>query len=64
MIKNANSYSSMVQRINNIQLSKSDRQLAEEHMRDAELVAELICRACENLRSAEALLSRVFAHRT
>ena len=63
MIKNANSYSSMVQRIDSIRLSKSDRQLAEEYMRDAEFMAEVICRACEGLRSAETFLSRVFAHR-
>ena len=34
-----------------------------EHMRDADFVADLICRATEKLRSAEGLLSRLFAHR-
>ncbi|TMG90113.1 MAG: hypothetical protein E6H72_11375 [Betaproteobacteria bacterium] len=64
MIKNANSYSSMDQRIESIQVSKSDRQIAKEHMRDAESVADLICRAAKKLRSAEGLLSRLFVHRT
>jgi hypothetical protein len=63
MIKNANSYSSMVQRIEGIRMSKSDRQLAKDHMQDAELMADLICRACEGVQSAEALLGRLFAPR-
>jgi len=64
MIKNANSYSSMDQRIESIQVSKSDRQIAKEHMRDADSVADLISRAAKKLRSAEGLLSRLFVHRT
>ena len=64
MIKNTNSYSSMDQRIESIQVSKSDRQIAKEHMRDAESVADLICRAAKKLRFAEGLLSRLFVHRT
>jgi len=64
MIKNANSYSSMNQRIDSIRVSESDRQIAKEHMRDADFVADLICRAAEKLRSAEDLLSRLFVHRT
>jgi hypothetical protein len=64
MIKNTNSYSSMDQRIESIQVSKSDRKIAKEHMRDADSVADLICRAAKKLRSAEGLLSRLFAHRT
>ena len=63
MIKNINSYSSMDQRIDSIRASLSDRQIAKEHMRDADFVADLICRATEKLRSAEGLLSRLFAHR-
>ena len=57
-------YSSMDQRIENIRVSESDRQIAKEHMRDADFVADLICRAAENLRSAERLLGRLFARRT
>ena len=64
MIKNANSYSSMDQRLESIQVSKSDRQIAKEHMRDADFVADLICRAAKKLRSAEGLLNRLFVHRT
>jgi hypothetical protein len=63
MIKNANAYPSMAQRIDSIRMSRSDRQLAKEHMRDAELVADLIRRACEGVQSTEGLLSRLFAHR-
>jgi len=64
MIKSANSYSSMDQRIDSIRVNESDRRIAKEHMRDADFVADLICRAAENLRSAEDLLSRLFVHRT
>ena len=63
MIK-MNGYSSMDHRIENIRVSESDRQIAKEHMRDADFVADLICRATENLRSAESLLSGLFARRT
>jgi hypothetical protein len=54
----------MDQHINNIRVSESDRQIAKEHMRDADFVADLICRATENLRSTEGLLGRLFALRT
>jgi len=64
MIKNGNAYSSMDQRIDSIRVSESDRQIAKEHMRDADFVADVICRATEKLRSAEELLSRLFVHRT
>jgi hypothetical protein len=60
MIKNAKSCSSLNQRIDSIHVSKSNRQLAKEHLRDADFVADLICRAAEKLRSAEGLLSRLF----
>ena len=63
MIKNANSYSSMDQRIDSVRVSESDRQIAKEHMRDADFVADLICRATEKLRSADGLLSKLFPHR-
>jgi hypothetical protein len=64
MMKNGNAYSSMDQRIDSIRVSESDRQIAKEHMRDADFVADLVCRATEKLRSAEDLLSRLFVHRT
>ena len=60
---NMNGYSSMDQRIENILVSESDRQIAKEHMRDADFVADLICRAAENLCSAEGLLGRLLVHR-
>lgn len=61
---NMNGYSSMDQRIDNIRVSESDRQIAKEHMRDADFVADLICRATENFRSAEGLLGKLFARPT
>ena len=64
MIKNGNSYSSMDHRIDSIRVSESERQIAKEHMRDADFVADLVCRATEKLRSAEELLSRLFAQRS
>jgi len=60
---NMNGYSSMDQRIENILVSESDRQIAKEHMRDAAFVADLICRAAKNLRAAEGLLGRLLVHR-
>ena len=64
MIKNGNSYSSMDHRIDSIRVSESERQIAKEHMRDADFVADLVCRASEKLRSAQELLSRLFAQRS
>ena len=61
MIKNMNSYSSMVKRIDDIRASKSDRRIAKGQMQDAELVAELLCRAGTNLRFAGELLSKLLA---
>ena len=61
---NMNAYSSMDQHIDKIRVSESDRQIAKEHMRDADFVADLICRAAENLRSTEGLLGRLFVLRT
>jgi len=63
MIKNANSYSSMDQRIDGVRASESDRQIAREHMRDADFVADLVCRAAETLRSVGELLNGIFANR-
>jgi hypothetical protein len=53
----------MVQRIDDIRLSESDRQLAKEHMLEADFVADIICHASENLRSVGEFLSGVFANR-
>ena len=61
---NMNAYSSMDQHIDKIRVSESDRQIAKEHMRDADHVADLICRATENLRSTERLLGRRFVFHT
>ena len=63
MIKNTDSHSSMDQRIDRIRVSESDRQIAKEHMRDADFVADLICRAAESLRSVGELLNGIFANR-
>jgi len=63
MIKNADSYSSMDRRIDSIRVSESDRQIAKEQMRDADFVAELVCRAAESLRSIGELLNGIFANR-
>ena len=63
MTKNTNVHSSMDRRIDSIRASESDRQIAREHMRDADFIADLICLATEKVRSAEGLLSRLFAHR-
>ena len=58
-----NAYSSIDQRIDNIRVSESDRQTAKEYMRDADFMADLICRAAKNLRAAEGLLGRLLVHR-
>ncbi len=63
MIKNTDSHSSMDQRIDRIRVSESDRQIAREHMRDADFVADLVCRAAESLRSVGQLLNGIFANR-
>ena len=63
MAKNGKAYSSMDRRIDSIRVSESDRQIAKEHMRDADFVAELVCRASENLRSLGEFLNGVFANR-
>jgi hypothetical protein len=63
MGSHANPHSSMEQRIDDIRLSESDRRLANEHMHEADVVADLICRAVENLHSVGELLGGVFANR-
>jgi len=63
MIKNVNALPSMAQRIDDIRTSESDRENAKEQMHDAELVADLLCRAGTNLRFAGELLGRLLAHR-
>ena len=63
MIKNGNAHSSMDQRIDSIRVNESDRRIAKKHMRDADFVADLVCRATEKLRAAEGMLSRLFAPR-
>ncbi len=63
MIKNADSYSSMDRRIDSIRVSESDRQIAKEQMRDADFVADLVCRAAESVRSLGELLNGIFANR-
>jgi hypothetical protein len=57
----ADSRFNMAHTIDGLRLSKSDRRIAEEAMHNGELMAELICRAGENLRSAAALVSKAFA---
>ena len=60
---NTSVHSSMDQHIDSIRVSESDRETAKEYMRDADFVADLICRATENLRTAEGLLGRLFVQR-
>ena len=62
MIKNADSYPSLDRRIDSIRVSEADRQIAREHLRDADFVADLICRAVENVRTAKGFM-RKLAHR-
>jgi len=64
MISNMNPHPSIVQRIDQIRVSKSDRRIAKECMHNAELVADLICRACMSLRAAAELVGRPSAHLT
>jgi len=59
MIKNIQSLPSMVERIDEIGASRSDKDAAKHDMQDAELVAELLCRAGTNLRFAGELLSKL-----
>jgi len=49
---NVNPTSSMDEHIANIRMCESDRESAQEHMHDADVLAYLFHRAVENLRSA------------
>jgi hypothetical protein len=64
MSRNLNSLPSMVERIDSIGASRSEREAAKREMRDAELVAELLCRAGTNLRFAGELLSKLLLQQT
>ena len=63
MIKNVTSLPSMVQRIDDVRASESDRESAKEQMHDAEVVAELLYRAGKNVRFAGELLGKLLAQR-
>ena len=52
--------SNVAHALDQLRISESDRQLAREYLRNGELMADLICRASENLRSAAALVGRSF----
>jgi hypothetical protein len=52
--------SNVAHALDQLRISESDRQLAREYLRNGELMADLICRASENLRSAAALAGRSF----
>jgi hypothetical protein len=58
---NMNAQTSMDQRIDSIRASESDRQTAREEMHDAELVADLLCRAGNTLRFAGEILGKLLA---
>jgi len=58
---NMNAQTSMDQRIDSIRASESDRQTAREGMHDAELVADLLCRAGNTLRFAGEILGKLLA---
>lgn len=63
MTSHTSSHSSMEQRIDAVRLSESDRRLAQEHMHEADVFADLVYRAAENLRSTGEFLSGLFARR-
>jgi len=56
--ENVKSDSSTVDRLDNVRMSERDRALAKAHMRDAELVADLIFRAEADIQSVFALVER------
>jgi hypothetical protein len=58
-----NTHASMDQRIDSIGASESERQIAREGMHDAELVADLLCRAGNILRFAGEILGKMLAER-
>jgi len=52
--------SNVAHALDRLRISESDRQLARECLQNGELMAGLICRAGENLRSAAAIVGRSF----
>jgi hypothetical protein len=62
--ENARPRSGLAQRIDGLRISESDRRVAEEALRNGELMADLIRRASENLKSAAALVNKSFTHRS
>ena len=61
--ENARRRSGLAQRIDSLRISESDRRIAEEALRNGELMADLIRRASETLKSAAALVNKSFTHR-
>jgi hypothetical protein len=55
--------SSMVNRIDGVRLSRSDRRIVREYARDAEMAAEIVCRAGANIRAAVAFMSNALEQR-
>ncbi len=62
--KDARPRSDIAQRIDSLRVSESDRRIAEAALRNGELMADLIRRAAENLKSAAALVNKSFTHRS
>ena len=58
---NMNAQPSMDPHIDSLRISESERQIAKEGMHDAELVAELLCRAGNTLRFAGEILGKLLA---
>jgi hypothetical protein len=56
-----NTQTSMDPLIDNIRASEAERQIARDGMHDAELVADLLCRAGNTLRFAGEILGRLLA---
>jgi len=63
MSKKVNGFSSLDERIEGIRMRESDRRIAKAHMRDADVVADLILRAAEKLRPGKDVLASLFAKR-
>ncbi len=58
---NMNTQTSMDPHIDKIRISESERQIAREGMQDAEMVADLLCRAGNTLRFAGEILGKLLA---
>lgn len=54
--------SNVARALDQLRIGESDRQLARECLHNGELMAGLICRAGENLRSAAAFVGHSFTH--